>query len=160
MNLLDNVLLPCEEIKNRYKMHIVTLLPSFLMLGVGYILIKVTLMFGWPVIIHWIVGFATIYGLISFSHGVLVRYSSEFCITDSRVLVVTGIFNKRIADMEISEIDSIEINQSELGSFCNYGDLILTTIEKEKLLVPYVSDLESFKNELFEAIKELKKQDA
>ncbi len=69
--------------------------------------------------IHWIINIIPKYFLSSF----ILRKTTEYVITDRRIIVKKGIFSRKIIEINIKAIESIKVNQSLLGKIFNYGFL-------------------------------------
>lgn len=59
--------------------------------------------------------------------GAFIKYAtSEFAITNKRVLKKTGLIRRTTTEILLSRIESISIYQSLLGRLCNYGSLTIS----------------------------------
>lgn len=100
-----------------------------------------TVMFVWPILlgiagallllppfpaIHWLGGLLLLVALIS---G-LLRYvsftSSEFAVTDKRVIIKVGVLRRRTLELQRSKVEAISVNQSIGGRIFGYGDIVVT----------------------------------
>lgn len=58
--------------------------------------------------------------------GALIAYkTSEFVITDQRVLIKVGSFHRQTLEMFVSKIESVAVNQDIFGRLWNYGTVII-----------------------------------
>ena len=49
----------------------------------------------------------------------------EFTVTSKRVVIKTGVIARKTLEMNLSRIESVNINQSILGRLLNYGSIII-----------------------------------
>lgn len=74
---------------------------------------------------HWILYFNNIF-LTLFTTGIypfLVSKYSEFGITNKRLIIKTGILSRRTLELNLSKIESVNVNQSLLGRMLGYGSI-------------------------------------
>ena len=53
------------------------------------------------------------------------RATTEFAVTDYRVIYKTGLLGRHTLEMNRSKIESVDVDQSILGRFLNYGTIIV-----------------------------------
>ncbi len=76
----------------------------------------------------------------------ILRRSSEYVLTDRRVLHQTGILSKASKDAYLDKINNVEHRQTLLGRILGYGDVeVDTASEGGRTLYPRVSDPLGFK---------------
>ena len=68
-------------------------------------------------------GIAAVLGLLDFFWRWIVRRSSEFAVTDARVLIKTGIVRRTSLEIIITKIESIEVSQGIMGRIFGYGSI-------------------------------------
>jgi uncharacterized membrane protein YdbT with pleckstrin-like domain len=56
----------------------------------------------------------------------LRRMSSEFAVTNKRVIMKTGVLNTRSFELLLSKIEAIAVNQELLGKLLDFGDIVVT----------------------------------
>jgi uncharacterized membrane protein YdbT with pleckstrin-like domain len=74
---------------------------------------------------HWILYFNHIIPSL-FTLGVypyLVSKFSEFGITNKRLIIKTGILSRKTLELNLSKIESVNVNQSLLGRMLGYGSI-------------------------------------
>jgi len=64
--------------------------------------------------------------VISALQALLVRQTTEFAITNRRVIAKTGFINRHTLEMLLQKVESIAVNQDMLGRILNYGSLTVT----------------------------------
>lgn len=73
-----------------------------------------------------IVGFLLFLGaVVLIGGGIVRRNATEIAVTDRRVLIKTGIVNRKTLELLLSRIESIGVNESPLGRMLGYGTVIL-----------------------------------
>ena len=123
MSYVDGNLLPDEQVVFRTRLHwkiligpllfaIVTLLP------VGWLLMQGT----W----NNLVLIAPAIGLLVLVIALIRRQSSDFAVTNKRVMMKTGVFSARSVELLLSKVEAIAVNQSLGGRLFNYGDIVVT----------------------------------
>ncbi len=109
---VDSNLNPGEHVVYRGAVHWIVYLLPIAMLG-----------FGIPLI-----GSGTRYGLALVAAGVLAgaaawirQASSEFAVTNARVIVKTGLLSRRTIEINIARVESVQVDQDIFGRLLNYG---------------------------------------
>lgn len=75
--------------------------------------------------LHWI-RFLSFRGLFTLFIAPLIdRLCSEFAITDRRVLIKLGLMSRRTFEMNLSKIESVNVDQSLLGRMLGYGTITI-----------------------------------
>ena len=120
MGYVEGHLLPGEKVVYRARLH--------------------WIVFGWPVLVA-LAGVALLVlardtplaGLIALGFALvlavspLLRYtSSEFAVTDKRVIIKLGLVQRDAMETLLSKVEGIEVEQTIVGRILNYGTLIIT----------------------------------
>ena len=74
---------------------------------------------------HWVL-YIKYFILTLFTWGIypyLVSKNSEFGITNKRLIIKTGILSRRTLELNLSKIESVNVNQSILGRILGYGSI-------------------------------------
>jgi uncharacterized membrane protein YdbT with pleckstrin-like domain len=59
--------------------------------------------------------------------GVIIkRQSSDFAVTNKRVLMKVGVFSTRSTELFLNKIEAIAVHQSLTGRILHYGDIVIT----------------------------------
>jgi uncharacterized membrane protein YdbT with pleckstrin-like domain len=64
-----------------------------------------------------------ILGSISFVRAWFTQWTTELAITDRRVIYKTGFIRRSTAEMNMDKVETVNVDQSILGRFLNYGTL-------------------------------------
>jgi uncharacterized membrane protein YdbT with pleckstrin-like domain len=128
VSYVDENLISGEEVRYRAKLHWTALFPhflgAFLFVVGGVVLLSFGLTTGQNVAT--ISGGAVLaVGLVIAIAAKLIRSSSEFAITNKRVIVKTGIIQRRTAEMFLAKIESVEVDQGLLARMIGYGTISL-----------------------------------
>jgi uncharacterized membrane protein YdbT with pleckstrin-like domain len=74
---------------------------------------------------HWII-FCNLRAIITlFISPLIDSYTAEFAITNKRVIIKTGLFRRQALEMNLSKIETVEVDQSILGRILGYGTITL-----------------------------------
>lgn len=72
---------------------------------------------------HWIIFFSLRALLTLFIAPLIDRFTDEFAITNKRVIIKTGLFSRKTFEMNLSKIESVNVDQSILGRILGYGTI-------------------------------------
>lgn len=74
---------------------------------------------------HWKI-FFTVHGLLTLFIGpALLRWSDEFVITNKRIVCKTGIFSRKTLEMNLSKIETVNVDQSIFGRLFGFGTITI-----------------------------------
>ena len=75
--------------------------------------------------LHWVIfiSWRSIFTL--FVHPLLERLSSEFAVTNKRVIWKEGIIRRTTGEMNLGKIENVQVDQSIAGRIFNYGIVAL-----------------------------------
>lgn len=72
---------------------------------------------------HWII-YISLGSLLSlFLSPLIDQWTSEFAITNKRLIIKTGLIARRTLEMNLSKIESVNVDQSIMGRILGYGTL-------------------------------------
>ena len=123
MSYIDSNLLAGEQVVYRTRLHwllfrtpvlftAVVLLPSAWFLANG-----AWSRFAWiPLVL----------GLLILLVTFIKRQSSDFAVTNKRVMMKVGVLSTRSVELLLNKIEAIAVNQSFIGRALSYGDIIIT----------------------------------
>lgn len=146
-NLLEN-----EEILYRTKKHpIIFLIPVLWTCGIFIFLANSN-----PYVVK--LAFApAIAALLTWANQLLDYYTAVFVVTNKRVLMKEGFFFRHTNDLDLLMFSNIDVNQSLLGRFLDYGTVIINPFGGEMDFFPEIAHPYLFKKEAQEAKMKLKK---
>ena len=64
-------------------------------------------------------------GVVLFLAAWIRQWSSEFAVTNKRVIIKVGFISRRTIEINMSKVESVEINQDIFGRLLNYGTIIV-----------------------------------
>jgi hypothetical protein len=64
-------------------------------------------------------------GLIGFFQAIITYSTTEFAVTNKRVIAKTGLIRRRSLELMLTKVESIVVNQSVLGRILNYGVIVV-----------------------------------
>ena len=122
MSYVDRHLLPGEVVVHRGHLHkIVYLLPVLIavVLGAGAVVALGTDSFA-------LATGALVLALIPLVWAQIVFRSSEFAVTNKRVIIKVGFIQRRTLETLLSKVEGIEVSQGFLARLLNYGTIVVT----------------------------------
>ena len=126
MSYLEKNLLPGETVDYRAHLHpIIFLQPAFFaLIGLAFVvfgLVNAGLSYFWML--------GAVFLLYAAGVGIdrAIHYaSSEFAITNKRVVIKVGFINRKTLEMVLTKVETIRVDQSILGRVLNYGTIVVT----------------------------------
>lgn len=117
MGYIESNLLPDEEVAYKARLHWIIFVKSFALLFLGLILIFIQPIIGAVVVL---IGLAA-------SIPTIVDYiSSEFGVTNKRVIIKVGFIRRRTLELLLRHVEAISVDQSVTGRMLGFGSLTLT----------------------------------
>lgn len=81
-----------------------------------------------------------------------IRYkTTELAFTNKRVIAKFGFIRRQTIELNISKVESIQVNQDIPGRIFNYGTLIISGAGNPQAPIPGISDPMSFRRAFMEA---------
>jgi uncharacterized membrane protein YdbT with pleckstrin-like domain len=75
--------------------------------------------------LHWIIFLSPANLFTLWIRAYIQRASSEFAITNKRVIIKVGLISRRTLEMNLSKIESVNVNQSILARIFGYGSIVV-----------------------------------
>ena len=85
--------------------------------------------------------------------GLLRLIGTEMGITSKRIIYKTGIIGRKTNEIQVSKIETVEMNQSILGRIFGYGNVKVTGTGVSDVTLVFVTDPLKVKNQI-ESISE------
>jgi len=147
MSYVDKNLMPGEQIVHRAKLHwLVFLLPILLFIAAIWL-------FSVGGDIVRVFAFILIVGvLVTALHAVIERRTSEFAVTNKRVLIKTGLIRRHSLETLLSKIESIGVAQSILGRILGFGTIVISGTGGSKEPFHRIADPMMFRRRVQEQI--------
>jgi len=100
--------------------------------------------------LHWII-FVSLKAIFTLFIAPLIEFStSEFAITDKRVIIKVGLISRRTLEMNINKIESVNVNQGVLGRMLGYGTIVVIGTGGTKEHFSAISDPMTFRKKFQE----------
>jgi uncharacterized membrane protein YdbT with pleckstrin-like domain len=64
-------------------------------------------------------------GVVLFAAAWIRQWSSEFAVTNKRVIIKVGFISRRTIEINMSKVESVEVNQDIFGRVLNYGTIVV-----------------------------------
>lgn len=99
---------------------------------------------------HWII-FCNLRALLTlFIAPMIDRYSDEFAITNRRVIIKTGLISRKTFEMNLSKIESVNVDQGILGRIFGYGTITIVGSGGTKETFPKIQNPLGFRKKFQE----------
>jgi uncharacterized membrane protein YdbT with pleckstrin-like domain len=147
MSYVEKHLMPGEQIEYRANLHwLVFLLPILLFIP------AVWLYFVGGNIAKFFALFLIVGVLVTGLIAVIERRTSEFAVTNKRVLIKTGLIRRHSLETLLSKIESIGVAQSILGRILGFGTIVISGTGGSKEPFHKIADPMQFRRRVQEQI--------
>jgi|SRR5665213_57936 len=113
MTYLEENLMAGERVIYRTTLHKVVFLWPALILLLGLVVLKTGI-------------FILLIGMAAAVYAYLLYASSEFGVTNKRVMVKVGIFRRRSMEILLTKVEGIGVNQGLIGRASDYGTIVVS----------------------------------
>ena len=136
MSYVEKHLIPGEFVQYETKLHWIVML-GHAAIGILLALLAIVSLIGWaslgtkakgssiPGAIYLIALLFFLAGAVLFLSGLLRRKATEMAVTNKRVIVKTGIAERRTVEILLSRIESVAVDEPALGRLLGYGTVIV-----------------------------------
>lgn len=100
----------------------------------------------WP-LVFWLCAWAALLllgiilvGIYLFARAAITMLTTEFAVTDSRVVLKTGWLNVRTQEISASSIEGVQLVQSIWGKLFGYGRIMVTGTGDARLVFPPMAE--------------------
>lgn len=81
----------------------------------------------------------------------LIRFkTTELAITNKRVIAKFGLISRKTIEINISKVESIQVDQSIIGRIFNYGSLVISGAGNPQAPIPKIDDPICFRRKFSE----------
>jgi len=118
MSYIEENLMKDESVVYQTKKHWIVFASSifWVLFGMTFFLSKETVGFG---------GFCIFLAIVLAIMNYIELKTSEFGITNKRVIIKTGVIKRDTLEMQLSKIESVQVKQGIIGRMLNYGTLVI-----------------------------------
>jgi uncharacterized membrane protein YdbT with pleckstrin-like domain len=146
MSYLDDHLLAGEQIVYRAHLHWIIFGGAIFMAALGLVL-AIALQAIQPG--YWYLGMALVGIGLLLAIGPAIRYvSSEFAVTDKRVLAKHGFIERESIETLLTKIEAISVDQGIIGRVFDYGSIIITGTGGTEESFPRISQPLEFRRQI------------
>ena len=118
MSYVDDSLIPDEQVVFRTRLHLIIFFIPIVLLAISVCLFIYTV----PVAAETVLAVAVLWFLVKY-----VDYaSSEFAVTNKRVIIKVGVLRRRTVEMLNTKVEAVSVNQGILGRILGYGNIVVT----------------------------------
>jgi uncharacterized membrane protein YdbT with pleckstrin-like domain len=129
---------PGETVVYQARLHWIVYLGPVITLGIGLVPAASGLLAG---------GLALLtMGLVWLLAAWVRQASSEFAVTTRRVIIKTGFLSRRTIDLNMSKVESIQVDQDIVGRLLNYGTITVIGTGGTKEPFPMIDDPLTFRH--------------
>jgi uncharacterized membrane protein YdbT with pleckstrin-like domain len=122
VSYIKSQLLPGEQIRYRGHLHRIIFLPAGAFAVLAVLALVIAMQSGdWP--LFW--GLA-LPALVAYGWAQIIYTTSEFAITNKRVVIKVGWLRRRTVETMLSKVEGINVDQSVLGRLLGYGSIVIT----------------------------------
>lgn len=95
--------------------------------------------------LHWTI-FVSLKGLLTlFLAPLVARATSEFAVTNRRVIIKVGLVSRRTVELNLEKVESIGVEQTILGRIFGYGTIVVVGTGGTKEPFPRIADPMGFR---------------
>lgn len=124
MSYTDNSLLLNERVVHRTRLSKVVFVMPAIVLGIGLLLL-IPALAGMPAG-YGIAALFIVPGLIAGAARYMAFATSEFAITNKRVIIKVGFLRRHTLEMQLSKLEAIAVSQGIVGRLFGYGNIVVT----------------------------------
>lgn len=92
-------------------------------------------------------------GAMMFLSAALTAYSTEFIMTNRRLICKRGLMSVRVVEVDIEQLASDNVTQSFMGRLCDFGSIHIRCIEANDIDMNFVARPYAFRNAMEEEKK-------
>lgn len=96
--------------------------------------------------------FIVLVGIIGLIYAFLVSKSSEFAITNKRVILKTGMLKRKLIELQLNKAEGLRVEQGIIGRIFNFGSIKITSGGVNESFSPLAKPFE-FKKQVNNAIE-------
>ncbi len=106
--------------------------------------------------LHWVV-FVSLKALLTlFIAPLVARGTSEFAVTNRRVIIKVGLVSRRTVELNLEKVESIGVDQTILGRIFGYGTIVVVGTGGTREPFPSIADPMGFRRAVSEATEAIR----
>lgn len=122
MSYVESQLLSGEQVRYRAHLHRIAFLPAYLVTGLTILLAFLALLFGIGELWYFVAPFGAV-ALVMLLVAFITYKSSEFAVTDRRVIIKVGWIKRRTLETMLGKVEAVGVEQGLLGRMLNFGTI-------------------------------------
>jgi uncharacterized membrane protein YdbT with pleckstrin-like domain len=103
----------------------------------------------WSLFWYWLVGLLLLpvfgLGLVAWILGWIKLRATELAVTNKRVIAKFGFISRQTIEINVSRIESIQVEQSVTGRMLNYGTIVLSGAGAPQATLRHIADPLAFR---------------
>lgn len=147
MSYVSNHLLPNEQIEHLGKTTFLYVLPP--LIGMIFFIIVGAAALGEDEAVGGIILFLAVIFFVSFIYRCIVAATSEFAITNKRIILKRGLISIKVSDIALYRCDGISFDQGFFGRLLGYGVATTGSVGARTQKYPALAQPGVFRNALF-----------
>lgn len=149
MSYVDSQLLPNETVLYRARLHR-SLYAAFFSFGALTLIAAAVAIYQPP--FWWLVLFLGLVSLVSFLSAWIRSASSEFAVTDKRVIIKVGWIRRRTLETMLAKVEGVGVDQTFSGRMLGFGTITVTGTGGTKEEFDRIADPLEFRRQVQSAI--------
>ena len=126
MGYVESALLPGERVAYSGRLHWMIYAPGFTALGLEFVFIGLEILLPqFDDLAGRLVLVCLMAAVIGFAKAWIQQATTEMTVTDRRIILKTGLFQRRTTEMHLDKVESVDVRQSLLGRLLDYGTVIV-----------------------------------
>lgn len=126
MSYVKENLMPDEKILFTARVSPAIFIPSIFVFILTIMLLIISLNNATESTLYCIVSFIFIYTIFLGIKALIIILTTEFAVTNHRVIAKTGFIRRHTLELLLSKIESVSVNQNILGRLLNFGTVTVT----------------------------------
>lgn len=127
MSYIDKILEPGETVSHVTRVHWRIYLPAagLLLLAIGALALSTVVAAQLVAAARGAAAILAVLALASWLRAFLCRSTTELAVTDRRVIVKSGLFRRHTIEMNMSKVESVDVDQTIMGRILGYGTVTI-----------------------------------
>jgi len=148
MSYADKILQPDERVLHVAGLHWLLYFPCILLalLALAVAVISAWLQGGTAIGMLYIAAALALLAIIAWLRALLERVSTELAVTDRRIIYKRGLIRRHTIEMNMSKVESVDVDQSLLGRILGYGTVTVRGTGGGIEPLPRIADPLGFRN--------------
>lgn len=102
--------------------------------------------------LHWgmklIAALIVLWGVFTFLTRIIVKYSTEICVTTNRMIYKRGFIARYVGELKLDRLESVNVWQGFFGRIFNFGRVIVHGVGVGNIMLPEIADPIRFRKAL------------